>query len=273
MARRAPRGSEFFDVSSGRAEVRRDGTRATLLLDGVESSCLDVEDPLDLEFEYMQHMTVLLDAHVPVHAPVRALHLGGAACALPRAWAAARPGSRQVAVEVDALLADLVRRVFDLPRSPALRIRVDEGRRVLDSTRPRSWDVVVRDAFDHGSVPPRLSTVEAARGAARALVPGGLYLLNAAHGGGSDVRGEAAALLEAFPEVLAVADPKVSRSARRGNVVLAARAPGGGSLEVAEVDRGLRRLALPARVLAGAQLRRWIAGARPPRDADPAGAT
>ncbi len=269
MARQGPRGSEFFDVASGVAEVRWDGSRATLFLDGVESSCIDVEDPQDLEFEYMQHMTVILDAHTPPHRPVHALHLGAAACALPSAWEAARPGSRQVAVEVDALLAELVRRLFDLPRSPALRIRIGEGRQVMASTRPASWDVVVRDAFDHGRVPAALATLEAARDAARALVPGGLYLVNTPHGGGLDARAEAAALLEVFPDVLAVADPKVVRSARRGNVVLAARTPGPAGPRVWEVDRGLRRLALPARVLEGAGLRRWIAGARPPRDPAP----
>lgn len=128
MARRGPRGSEFFDVSSGSAEIRWDGSRATLYLDGVESSCIDVESPQDLEFEYMQQMTVVLDSWLPQGRPVQALHLGGAACALPWAWETARPGSRQVAVEVDALLAALVREVFDLPRSPALRIRIGEGR-------------------------------------------------------------------------------------------------------------------------------------------------
>lgn len=273
MARRGPRGSEFFDVSSGSAEIRWDGSRATLYLDGVESSCIDVESPQDLEFEYMQQMTVVLDSWLPQGRPVQALHLGGAACALPWAWETARPGSRQVAVEVDALLAALVREVFDLPRSPALRIRIGEGRAVLESTRAGWWDVVVRDAFDHGRVPPRLATVEAARAAARALVPGGLHLLNTVHGGASDARGEAAALLEAFPTVLAVADPKVSRSSRRGNVVLVAQTPGQQVLDVAEVDRGLRRLALPARVLSGQQLRRWVAGTPATRDSsvpDPA---
>ena len=268
MARRGPRGSEFFEVSTGSVEIRWDGPRATLFLDGIESSCIDVDHPESLEFEYMQQMTVALDAHLAPGTPVRALHLGAAACALPWAWETLRPGSRQVAVEIDSSLAALVREVFDLPRSPALRIRVGEGRTALESTRPGSWDVVVRDAFDHGVVPGPLATVEAARAASRALVPGGLLLLNTAHGGGSDARREAAALMEVFPLVLAVTDPKVGRAARRGNVVMVAQTAGGRVLGAADVDRGLRRLPFPARIIGGADLVRWVAGT--PATTDPA---
>lgn len=266
--RTAPRGSESFTVSSGTATLRWDGTSATLLLDGVESSNVDIADPTRLEFEYMQHMDAALDTLMPSPAPVRALHLGGAACALPWAWSLRRPGSRQVAVEVDPLLAASVREWFDLPRAPQLRIRVGDGREVLDHSRPGAHDVVVRDAFDHGSVPASLGTVEAARAAAATLRPGGLYLLNAAHGGTADARPDVSALLEVFPLVCAVTDPKVGRSQRRGNVVLVAQSahPHADALDLDELDRHLRRLPLPARVLRGRALERWTAGAPAPTD-------
>lgn len=269
MSRRTvPRGSERFEVSSGTATLRWDGTRATLLLDDVESSNVDVADPTHLEFEYMQHMDAALDTLMPSPTPVRALHLGAAACALPWAWARSRPGSRQVAVEIDQLLAEHVREWFDLPRSPELRIRVGDGRDVLSRARPGALDVVVRDAFDHGAVPSSLGTVEAAREAARALRPGGLYLLNAAHGGPADARPDVSALLEVFPLVCAVTDPKVGRSQRRGNVVLVAQTSSheDDRLDLDELDRHLRRLPLPARVLRGRALERWTAGAPAPRD-------
>lgn len=270
MSRRTvPRGSERFEVSSGTATLRWDGTRATLLLDDVESSNVDVADPTHLEFEYMQHMDAALDTLLPSPAPVRALHLGAAACALPWAWARSRPGSRQVAVEIDELLARHVREWFDLPRSPELRIRVGDGRDVLSRARPGGLDVVVRDAFDHGQVPAAIATVESAREAARALRPGGLYLLNSPHGGPVDARPDVSALMEVFPLVCAVTDPKVGRSQRRGNVVLVAQTPPqeGGRLDLDELDRHLRRLPLPARVLRGRALERWTAGAPAPRDA------
>lgn len=267
---------EQREVSSGSASLIWDGSRATVFLGSVESSCVDVEHPEHLEFEYMQHIDVLAQVFFGADRPLKALHVGGAACALPWAWVRRRPGSRQTAVEVDAQLVDLVREWFDLPRSPELKIRVEDGRRVLDTTREGSWDVIVRDAFDHGIVPAHLATVEAAQAAARALRPGGFYALNAGHGGGSDARTEVEALARAFEVVVAIADPKVGRNGRRGNVVLCAFSPLrdeegqilGTSPEAVcdEVDRLLRRLPLPARIMRADEVRRWQAGAKSLRD-------
>ncbi len=258
-------------VASGRASLVWDGPRATLLLDGVESSCIDVDHPDQLEFEYMQQMTQVLQAWRPEPAPVRALHLGAAACAMPWAWHVRRPGSRQVAVEVDAELAACVREWFALPRSPQLRLRTGDGREVLDSIRPGSYDVIVRDAFDHGVVPASLTTQGAVEAAVAALRPGGLYLLNTAHGGPFDARSDIAGVCAVFPLVHAITDPKVWRSARRGNIVVVAQKGdrdtlGDDELDVDEVDRLLRRLSLPARAMRGPALLRWMAGARPSQD-------
>ncbi len=277
--RHTRRARDISSVSQGNAELRWEGSRATLLLDGVESSCIDTADPSYLEFEYMQHMSCALDATFPCERPLQVLHLGGAACALPWAWSVTHPSSRHVVCEIDEALAALVREWFSIPRSPIVKIRVGDARVSVDRGRAGSYDVVVRDAFMGGVVPPHLRTVESAAGALHLLRPGGLYMLNCAHGGTEDARVDAAALLEVFPQVWALCDPKVGRSGRRGNIVLVAQAPldegeaGGesseeGVLDLRELDRLLRKLPLPARPLSDAQVRAWHAGTRPLRDAD-----
>ncbi len=266
MARASRSSSQRFPVDSGVAEIRWDGPRATLLLDSVESSCIDVDDPTRLEFEYMQHMTCALNATFPQPQPVKALHLGGAACALATAWALSRPRSRQNAVEIDAALAQLVREEFPIPRAPELKIRIGDARAVLEGARPSSFDVIVRDAFADALVPEHLRTSESAQHAYRVLRPGGLYLLNCAHGAGSDARIDLAAVAETFDSVCSIQDPKVGRSGRRGNVVLVAskkNEDGAIALDVDELDRLLRRLPLPARVMRQADLGQWRAGMRP----------
>lgn len=265
---RSGRGRQSFMVSSGVLEISWHGSHATVFLDGVESSHIDVDRPQNLEFEYMQHMDVVCSVLFGESAPLKVLHVGGAANALPWAWSITHPGSRQTVVEIDELLISTVREVFDLPRSPELKIRCDDGRRVLDSLRPGTWDVVVRDAFTDGVVPQHLMTVESAQAAGRALRSSGVYLVNAAHGGGADARVEVEALMSAFECVFAIVDPKVAKSGRRGNVVFVGALGLPMLVEdfVRECDRGLRRLPFPARILVGEDLRRWQAGSAPVRD-------
>ena len=273
--RRGPATADLPDeevpTSLGTASVRHEPgavSLVTLLLNGTESSCLDLEDPAHLEFEYMQQMAVVLDATRP-DGPVRALHLGAAGCALPRALEARRPGSTQLAVELDEVLAGLVRTWFDLPRAPRLRIRTGDARAVTASLPDGAWEVVVRDVFDSGVVPRHVRTVEAAAEVRRVLTPDGLYLVNLTdHPPLRQARAEVASLREVFAHVALVADPAILRGRRYGNVVLAASA---GPLAVARLERDLRRLALPVRLVHGEELTTFRGTVAPDRDLPAAG--
>ena len=169
-----------------------------------------------------------------------------------------------MAVEVDGALAAQVREHFPIPKAPQVKIRVGDGRAVLDAAREGSFDVIVRDAFAAGVTPGHLRTLECARQARRALAPSGVYLVNCAHGGEANARQDVAALQEVFPFVASIQDPKVGRSGRRGNVV--AVACDEGVVDADEVDRALRTLALPARITRPRELTRWVAGCPPLTD-------
>lgn len=217
----------------------------TLLVNGVPSSCLDLGDPSYLEFEYHQQMAAVLDRLAP--GPLRALHLGAGACTLARWLDDARPGSRQLAVDIDAVLVGLVREWFTLPRSPALRLRVADARDALSSQPDGSWDVVVRDVFDGNVTPGALTTRGTAEQVRRVLRPDGVYLVNCVDRPPLTLaRAEAATLAAALGPVLVIAEPGVLRGRRYGNVVLAA---GRGDLDLAALGRALRTLPVPARLL------------------------
>ncbi len=258
MARSSSSRDISFDTDFGSARIRWDGPRATLFLGDVESSAVDTSDPTYLEFEYMQHMDAVVSSLWGAQERFRALHVGGAACALACAWSASHPQSRHVAVEVDRLLAEQVREHFPIPKAPQVKIRVGDGRAVLDQTREDSFDVVVRDAFASGVTPDHLRTVECAQRARAALTARGVYLVNCAHGGPANARQDIAALQEVFPFVASIQDPKVGRSGRRGNVVALASATD--VVDVDRIDRALRTLALPARITRPRDLERWVAG-------------
>ena len=110
-------------TSLATAELEARDTGVLLRLDGTESSWIDLRDPAHLDFEYQQQINAVVDILQPAPAPLRAVHLGGAACALARAWDALRPDSTQLTVKIDKVLALRVRQWFDLPRSPRLRMQ------------------------------------------------------------------------------------------------------------------------------------------------------
>lgn len=252
-------------------EVLRDGPVVSIMVGGTEQSRIDTSRPGQLEFEYMQQMDAALRLAFPEPRPVRALHVGGCGCALAWAWEERRPGSRQVAVEVDPWIAEQARVWFPLPRKPALRIRIGDGRDVLAASQA-TFDVVVRDAFSRALVPPHLQTLEWAKLVSSHLSPAGLYLANCTHGGGVSCRGDIAAARQAFDSTLILGASKVVKGARLGNIVVVGwNAPG--LIDRDELDRQLRRLPLPVSVIGGNDLDLWLGGVCPLLDPGVEGAS
>ncbi|TNC16687.1 spermidine synthase [Georgenia sp. 311] len=260
--------AEPVQTSTGVVELLRDPGRpsaVTVFINDAESSYVDLADPSHLEFEYMQQMVAVLDeVGPPPPEPLRVVHLGGAGCALARALDAARPGSTQLVVEIDAELARLSREWFDLPRAPRLRIRVADARAALGTLAPGAWDVIVRDVFAGIVVPDHVRTVEAAAEARAALAPDGLYLVNLTDRPPlTAARTEVATLLEVFGHVAVIADPAILRGKRYGNVVLVGSTT---PIATASLDRALRRLPLPVRLVAGEDVLTFAGSHRPARD-------
>ncbi|OKL48958.1 hypothetical protein BSR29_03710 [Boudabousia liubingyangii] len=242
-------------ISTGTAELKAIDGGLLLLVNGVESSCYDLSDPAYLDFEYLQQMSVVAEACFPLPQPLNALHLGGGACSLARAWAAKRPGGRGRVVELDEKLAEFVRTWFDLPRSPELSIRVGDAAEVAATFRDETFDVVVRDVFAGAHTPEHIWNTEATAHYARILKPGGLFLANVEAAPGSiSVAQEWQVIREHFPEVIAIAAPTVARGDRRGNVVVAASDK---PLPVSQIEVDLRRLPLPVSLVGAKIKRRW----------------
>jgi SAM-dependent methyltransferase len=243
-----------------------DGRRGwTMLVGGVPSSHVDLDDPLRLDFEYMRWAGDVIDVMRPDGEPLRAAHVGGAACTLPRYVAATRPGSAQVVFEVDGGVLDAAREAIGLRSSRLLRLRVGDGRDGVSTLPDASRDLLVRDAFDGTRVPEHLTTAEFLRDVRRVLVPAGVYLANLADAPPLRVaRTEAATALMLFAHVALIAEPGQFHGHRHGNVVLAASAV---PLPVGPLGRRLASGAVRARLLAGGEVRAFAAAARPLTDA------
>ncbi len=260
-----------YPIDTGTAELVPDAFNPDgwiLMVNGVHSSHIDLADPRHLDFEYMRWIAALVQSRWQPGEALRALHLGAAACSLARYFAAVYPGARQVAVELDGKLAELVRGWFDLPRAPLLRLRVGEARAVTESLNEDSRDLVIRDVFAGARTPVPLTTAEFTAHVRRVLAPGGVYVVNC--GDTPDLRGaraEAATICAAFEYTAAIADPAMLKGRRYGNIILA-----GSDAPFAEdpaLPRTLLGGAVPAHLWGDAKVRSFAAGARPLHD--PAG--
>ncbi|GAA0373418.1 fused MFS/spermidine synthase [Micromonospora gifhornensis] len=262
MGRRRDTERVTEQVDTGLAELAPDPDRPgswTLMLDGAPQSHVDLNDPTHLEFEYVRRLAAAFDLIAPAGTPLRVLHLGGGALTLPRYVAATRPGSAQRVVEVDAALVDLVRRALPWRADARLKVRVDDARAALTSTRDGSYDVVVADVFAGARTPARLTSVQYAAEVARVLRPGGWYLANLADGPPLRyARGQVATVRTVLPRGCLVADAAVLRGRRYGNLVLVA---GRQEPPVAELTRRAAGDWFPGRVLAGADLDHFVGGA------------
>jgi hypothetical protein len=261
-------GALVASVRYGTARLEPDRERPggwTLLVDGVPQSYVDLTDPTYLRFEYVRRLAAVVDATGPPGAPLNVLHLGGGGLTLARYVAATRPGSTQRVVEHDPALTDLVRRALPLPRRATVRVRAADARAAVEATGDARYDLVLADVYHQARMPRAVASAEFAAHVARVLRPEGRYAVNVADAPPlAFSRAFAATLRTAFRAVCLVADTGLLGGAHSGNAVLVATSRPDGL--------PVRRLAtaggrFPGRVLQGASLDRFIAGAPPMTDA------
>jgi spermidine synthase len=232
----------------GELVVERDPRRPSgrLLRQGdMDASYVDLANPAYLEFDYLRWIRIVLRAA----RARRVLHVGGGACALPRALAADDPGGRQEVCEADAQVLAVAREHLGLRRTRGLRVRRSDGREYVATQADGSWEAIVIDAFIGAAVPRRLVTVQALTDISR-VAP--LALINVVDDRSARfVRRVAAGLAEVYPHTWTL-------GARAGNTIVA------GARTELDLDHVRARAAAdrsPARLTPPAILARLLAGA------------
>jgi hypothetical protein len=259
------RASAILKLSGYRAVIEPDRWvpgSFTLVVDGTPQSHVNLDDPSQLFFEYVQRIGHVIDQLGMPGEPITALHLGAGALTLPRYIEATRPGSRQQVIEIESDLVDLVRSQLPLPRNASIRIRHGDAREVL-GTLPGGLrgeiDLLVVDVFSGARTPAHVTSLEFYREAVALLKPAGIVVANVADGPGlAFARGQAATMLAATGHVAALAETQILKGRRFGNVVMV------GSREKLPLNWMPRLLAggpHPSKVVADGELRNWIAGA------------
>lgn len=234
----------------------------TLTVDGTPQSHVNLDDPTQLFFEYVQRMGHVIDQLGMPGEPITAVHLGAGALTLPRYVEATRPGSRQQVIELETDLVDLVRAELPWPKSTSIRIRHGDARAVLEKLPAGlrgTVDLLVVDVFSGARTPAHVTTIEFYRDAVALLAPRGVVLANVADGPGLQfARGQAATMQEAIGHVAILAETQILKGRRFGNLVLVGSSS---ELPFEWMPRLLAAGPHPSKVVAGAELREFIAGA------------
>jgi hypothetical protein len=263
-------------VDLGTAELIPDLRRPNgwlLMIDGVAQSYVDVSDPTHLEFAYVRRVAVAIDAVRPAGTPIDALHLGGGAWSLPRYIAATRPGSRQRVVERDRALAALIAERLPLRTTAPVEIDLTDARDAVTTAGTDAYDLVISDVFEAAQMPRHVASTPFAAEVARVLRPDGFYVVNVTDLPALTItRRLAATLRGSFADVGVVADPSMLRGRRFGNTVIVACLTGR-SLPPARLSALRPGEDARVRLVRGAELDAFIAGARPIDDEPPAGSS
>jgi hypothetical protein len=233
----------------------------TLTVDGTPQSHVNLDDPTQLFFEYVQRMGHVIDQLGMPGEPITAVHLGAGALTLPRYIDATRPGSRQQVIELESDLVDFVRAELPWSKQASIRVRHGDAREVLGKLPPGlhgTVDLLIVDVFSGARTPAHVTSIEFYRLAVSLLAPTGVVLVNVADGPGlAFARGQAATLADATGHVAALAETQVLKGRRFGNIVLVGSAS---ELPFEWMPRLLSAGPHPSKLVAGTELRDFIAG-------------
>lgn len=139
-----------------------------LEIGGAEQSHVDMADPSHIFYEYLRRIGNVLDVFRPASQPISAAHLGAGALTLARYLGLTRPGSAQVAVDIERELPTLVLDELPLPAETNLQVLIDDAWAAVPALAPAvkaegGIDAIILDIFSgwgHQSTSPSLiSTV------------------------------------------------------------------------------------------------------------------
>ena len=233
----------------------------TLRIGRTDQSYVDLDDPLRLEFDYVQRLADVLDSVTEPGQRLRVVHIGGAAMTLPRYIAATRPSSAQIVLEPDVELTAFVRRHLPLPVRGGIKVRGTDGCRGIAELRDGYADLVIIDAFVGARVPAELTTNEFLEDARRSLSDHGVIILNLTDRGPLGyARRVLAGVRQVFPHVLLCAESSTLRGRRFGNVIIAG---GGTALPYSAIAERAGQSPFPYRVVRGARLNQLLSDSKP----------
>lgn len=233
----------------------------------VEHSFVDLDDPIHVEFPYMERICELFDTWLPAGQRMRIIHIGGAGMTLARYVAYTRPTSPQIVLEPNAALTEEVRQRLPLPSHSGIKVRPVDGRSGLAAMRDDYAEMIIVDAFAQLSVPGELVTTQAFAEMARVLRPTGVVAMNITDDAPFPwTHRVLAGAGHYFSELAISAEPATFKGRRMGNLVVLAS---NRQLPMRDLVRAASSASFPYRWVYGNELDQWRGAPEPFDDSHP----
>jgi hypothetical protein len=183
-------------------------------------SHVNLADPAMIAFDYVRRTLRIVELALE-DGPLRVLNLGGGGMSIPRCLSLLRPGSEQIVVEVDSLLADLVRQRLPLHPDAGVTVVIGDAQEFLARSAPAAYDLIIADIFTGSAVPRHVTTRDFVALAHAALRPAGLYIANVIDGRPLGyARPMAAAVRDVYADAVVLAEGDVLDQTYRGNLLM-----------------------------------------------------
>lgn len=198
-----------------------------LEVDGEIQSHVDPRRPDLIRFEYLRRIGNILDLCWSPAQPLRVLHLGAGALTLVRYVQAARPGSQQTVIELDADLIPLVTSTLPLPAGTDLSVLTGDARSTLSELGDQSFDMIIVDIFTGTQTATHLTEEPFYYDVVDRLGEQGLLVVNIGDEEGLEFFAQQATVLQTVASkvghtgVWTLADAAVLNRRLSGNIILA----------------------------------------------------
>lgn len=151
----------------------------SLTLDHLTHSYTDVQDPLYLEYEYIQVFEEIVRWQADRRVPLRVLFLGGGGYTLPRFMEVKYPEAEINVVEIDPEVTQIAQKYLGISKESNIRTFNEDARWFVMNFKEReNFDIIIGDVFNDLSVPYHLTTKEFTLQVKRVLKADGLFLVN-----------------------------------------------------------------------------------------------
>lgn len=224
-----------------------------LALAGAEQSHVNVQHPEEIFYEYLRRLANHVDHHGEPGTPLRVLHLGAGALTLARYIEKKRPGSVQVAVDLERELLDFVLDALPVADPKNLTTIIGDARCVLtEQLAGAQFDIIVLDIFSGAGAPEHLTSSGFYLEVNELLAPAGIALVNV----GDDppfafADSQIRAMSAVFTTLVASAPTEIFSRKYPGNMILAGTQS---KIDMESMDRLRAAGPHPGTVLFGAEL-------------------